>query len=127
MDSLEQVLGISINGEHRAYSLNLLSRHKVVNNTVGRCAHRNNLVTAMLYGHCICPRNWRHHLHLRRIRQVNDKRRLLYDHQTNTLWSQFLSCGVQGPLSGTSLEIVPSGQTTWEQRLALHRDTLVLN
>jgi hypothetical protein len=34
MDSLEWVLGVSINGEHRAYSLNLLSRHEVVNDTV---------------------------------------------------------------------------------------------
>jgi hypothetical protein len=35
MDSLERVLGVSINGEHRAYSLNLLSRHEVANDTVG--------------------------------------------------------------------------------------------
>jgi hypothetical protein len=35
MDSLERVLGVSINGEHRAYSLNLLSRHELANDTVG--------------------------------------------------------------------------------------------
>jgi hypothetical protein len=51
----------------------------------------------------------------------------LYDHQTDTLWSQFLSRRVQGPLSGTSLDIVPSVQTTWKQWLVLHPDTLVLN
>ena len=31
----ERVIGVSINGEHRAYPLNLLSRHEVVNDTVG--------------------------------------------------------------------------------------------
>ncbi|MCH7606605.1 MAG: DUF3179 domain-containing protein [Chloroflexi bacterium] len=31
----ERVLGVSINGDHRAYSLNLLSRHEIVNDTVG--------------------------------------------------------------------------------------------
>ena len=31
----ERVLGLSINGDHRAYSLNLLSRHEIVNDTVG--------------------------------------------------------------------------------------------
>ena len=32
---------------------------------------------------------------------------VMYDRQTDTLWSQFLSRGVRGPLSGTQLEIVP--------------------
>ena len=35
MKANERVIGLSINGEHRAYSLNLLSRHEVVNDTVG--------------------------------------------------------------------------------------------
>ena len=35
MDPLERVIGVSINGESRAYPLNLLSRHEIVNDTVG--------------------------------------------------------------------------------------------
>ena len=35
MDLLEQVLGVSINGENRAYSIPLLSRHEIVNDVVG--------------------------------------------------------------------------------------------
>ncbi len=35
MDPDEQVLGLSINGEHRAYSIRLLSRHEIVNDIVG--------------------------------------------------------------------------------------------
>jgi len=35
MDPSERVMGVSINGEHRAYPLNLLSRHEIVNDTVG--------------------------------------------------------------------------------------------
>ena len=31
----ERVLGLSINGDNRAYSLNMLSRHEIVNDTVG--------------------------------------------------------------------------------------------
>ena len=52
---------------------------------------------------------------------------VMYDHQSDTLWSQFLSRGVRGPLADTSLEIVPSLQTTWGQWLGLHPDTLVLD
>jgi hypothetical protein len=52
---------------------------------------------------------------------------VMYDHQTDILWSQFLSRGVKGPLADTKLEIVPSIQTTWQQWLRLHPDTLVLD
>ena len=31
----EQVIGLSVNGDHRAYSIPLLSRHEIVNDTVG--------------------------------------------------------------------------------------------
>ena len=52
---------------------------------------------------------------------------VMYDHQTDTLWSQFLSRGVKGPLAEKSLEIVPALQTTWHQWAQLHPDTLVLD
>ena len=52
---------------------------------------------------------------------------VMYDHQTDTLWSQFLSRGVKGPLAGARLQIVPSIQTTWDQWLGLHPETLVLD
>ena len=35
MDPDEQVLGLSINGESRAYSVRMLSRHEIVNDVVG--------------------------------------------------------------------------------------------
>ena len=35
MSPSEQVIGLSINGEHRAYSIPMLSRHEIVNDTVG--------------------------------------------------------------------------------------------
>ena len=47
---------------------------------------------------------------------------VMYDRQTDTLWSQFLNRGVKGPLTGTQLEILPSLQTTWEQWYQLHPD-----
>ena len=35
MDPDEQVMGVSINGDNRAYSLPMLSRHEIVNDVVG--------------------------------------------------------------------------------------------
>ena len=52
---------------------------------------------------------------------------VMYDHQTETLWSQFLSLGVDGPLVGTTLELLPAMQTEWATWRNLHPDTLVLD
>ena len=35
MEPDEHVLGLSINGDHRAYSLRMLSSHEIVNDVVG--------------------------------------------------------------------------------------------
>ena len=35
MDDDEKVLGVSINGESRTYSIPMLSRHEIVNDVVG--------------------------------------------------------------------------------------------
>ncbi len=52
---------------------------------------------------------------------------VMYDHQTRTLWSQFLGTGVKGELSGVELEVFPVTQTTWAAWRDLHPDTLVLD
>ena len=51
---------------------------------------------------------------------------VMYDRETETLWSQFLGRGVEGPLTGVELEIIPATQTTWSAWRELHPDTTVL-
>ena len=52
---------------------------------------------------------------------------VMYDHQTDTLWSQFLGEGVEGPLAGKTLDLTPLIHTTWEVWKAAHPETLVLD
>ena len=52
---------------------------------------------------------------------------VMYDRQTNSLWSQFLGEAVEGPLAGTTLELVPSQLTTWSAWKEEYPDTLVLD
>lgn len=52
---------------------------------------------------------------------------VMYDHQTRTLWSQFLRRGVKGQLAGKELDVIPVTQTTWAAWSELHPDTIVLN
>ena len=52
---------------------------------------------------------------------------LLYDHQTESLWSQLKEEAVTGPLTGTRFIQVPSVLTTWKQWREQHPDTYVLS
>jgi hypothetical protein len=52
---------------------------------------------------------------------------VMYDHQTDTLWSQFLATGVDGPLAGTRMELLPSQLTTWGAWVEQHPDTKLLD
>jgi hypothetical protein len=51
---------------------------------------------------------------------------VMYDRQTNTLWSQLLGEAVEGPLVGIKLEFLPAIMMTWSEWKAQHPDTLAL-
>ncbi len=52
---------------------------------------------------------------------------VMYDRQTDSLWSQFLGVGVAGHFEGTVLEPLGSSLTTWAEWRDEHPDTLVLD
>lgn len=52
---------------------------------------------------------------------------VMYDHQTDSLWSQFLTKAVEGPLAGEQLELIPAPLTTWEAWVQAHPGTLLLD
>ncbi len=51
---------------------------------------------------------------------------VMYDRQTDTLWSQLLGEAVEGELAGKTLEYLPAWQTTWSDWKTRHPDTLAL-
>ena len=52
---------------------------------------------------------------------------VMYDRQTDTLWSQLIGEAVEGPLKGTKLEYVSSWQTTWSDWKSQYPNTLALD
>jgi hypothetical protein len=40
---------------------------------------------------------------------------LMYDHETESLWSQVKGKAVTGPMTGTDLKVLPSTLTTWKK------------
>ena len=39
---------------------------------------------------------------------------LLYDHQTESLWSQLMETAISGPLAGRKLDMLPSSRVNWK-------------
>jgi hypothetical protein len=51
---------------------------------------------------------------------------VMYDRETDSLWSQILGAAIEGPLKGTQLEFIPAQHTTWADWKAQHPDSLAL-
>ena len=52
---------------------------------------------------------------------------VMYDKETDSLWSQFLGKAIAGPFKGTELEIIPSQLTNFGSWAKAHPDTKVLD
>ena len=52
---------------------------------------------------------------------------LIFDRETDSLWSQLLGRAATGSLTGTPLRVLPSVQTTWGRWKKQHPQTLVLS
>lgn len=52
---------------------------------------------------------------------------VLYDRQTQSLWSQVTRQAIAGPSTGRKLEMIPSLTTTWRHWKTLHPETRVLS
>ena len=52
---------------------------------------------------------------------------VMYDHQTETLWSQLKEMAIAGPLVETELETIPSERLDWETFLQNHSGAPVLS
>jgi hypothetical protein len=127
LDDSDLVLGISLNGVSKAYPLPIMSWHEIVNDffvdlpvVVTFCplcgsgmAFESKMdgrsltfgVSGLLYNSDV----------------------LLYDRQTESLWSQLKSSAVTGFYKAKQLKPVPMQHTTWQHWRKQHPDTLVLS
>jgi len=52
---------------------------------------------------------------------------LLYDHQTESLWSQLMARAVAGPMAGDRLTVLTSHRTRWSSWISRHPQTRILS
>jgi hypothetical protein len=123
----DQVLGVVIGEESRAYPIAFLSWHEIVNDTVRGLPI---VVTwcPLCYSGIVYARTYQGQLFtFGASGKLWANGLLMYDHQTDSLWSQLTGQAITGPAPGTTLQMLAATQTSWETWKRLHRGTLVLD
>lgn len=124
----DRVLGLTMNGEARAYPVRILNWHEIVNDRVG---DEPMLITwCPLCGSGVAydPRITGHvdGLTFGVSGLLYNSDVLLYDRRTESLWSQLEHRAVSGTLRGTRLAAVLLRDTTWADWRAQHPGTKAL-
>ena len=109
----EPVIGLSIDGDARAYPLRILTWHEIVNDTVG------GTPVAVTY----CPlcnaaivfeaTHEGARLAFGTTGKLRHSDLVMYDRQTGTWWQQFTGRGIVGEHTGDKLTFVPARLESW--------------
>lgn len=122
----ERVLGLAHAGVAKAYPIKILDRHEIVNDRF------DGEAVAVTY--CpLCGSGIAFEADIEGDKTFGvsgllyNSDVLLYDRQTESLWSQIAMKAVAGPLVGRELTPLPLEHTTWEAWRLAQPDTLVLS
>lgn len=127
LQDADRVLGLTLGAEAKAYPIKILNWHEIVNDTVSD--------TAVVVTYCpLCgtgialEATLQEHRHTFGMSGLLYQRDLLmYDDQTESLWSQIGMHAVAGPLTGQPLTPIFLDHTTWAEWRAAHPATFVLS
>jgi Protein of unknown function (DUF3179) len=122
------IVGLNINGDTRAYPLQILVWHEIVNDIVG------NTPVAVTY----CPLCFTNQVFNRAMNdgqilefgtsgKLYDSNLVMYDRTTKSLWSQAMSQAIVGKLAGVKLERIPFDVSYWKEWKQQYPDSKVLS
>lgn len=123
----DRVLGVAIGGQVRAYPIRILNWHEVVNDQLGGVP-----IVVTYCPLCGTGMVFRGEREGRRALfgvsgLLYNSDVLLYDRDTESLWSQLKMEAVTGPRLGEQLEWLPVEVTTWQTWRAAHPQTEALS
>lgn len=123
----DRILGVQLNGIAKAYPVKVLNYHEIVNDRFGN--------DPVVVTYCpLCGSG------IAFDARVNGETKtfgvsgllynsdmLLYDRETESLWSQLKYQAISGPLAGEELEMINTSNTTWKAWKDKYPNTLVLS
>ncbi len=128
LEDSDLVVGLNINGDIRAYPLQILVWHEIVNDKVG------NTPVAITY----CPLCFTNQVFNRTMNdgqilefgtsgKLYNSNLVMYDRTTKSLWSQAMAQGIGGTFAGIKLERIPFDVAYWKEWKQLYPDSKVLS
>jgi len=123
------VFGVYLNGEAKAYPKRILAWHELFNDRFGgmdvTCAYCTLCGSAILYDQKVGGRQFS----FGTSGFLYRSNKLMYDRQTNTLWSALEGVPVMGSLAGSGLQLkrLPIVTTRWKEWRQRHPETTVLS
>lgn len=123
----DEVLAVSRNGVAKAYPIRILNWHEVVNDRFGSEDIVVTFCPLCGSGVAFQSRSEGRALKFGVSGLLYNSDVLLYDRETQSLWSQIRAQAFTGPSKGAQLTAVPVMHTTWADWRARHPRTLVLS
>ena len=121
------VIGVEIGGDVRAYPLAILNWHEIVNDVVGGTPVAITFCplcgTGIVFGRIVSGEALTFGVSGRLYK--NDL--VMYDHQTESYWTQLLGEGIRGFYHGTRLTVLTGATLAWSQWRDLHPDAQLLD
>jgi hypothetical protein len=127
LEDTEAVLAIEVDGDARAYPIQIMMWHELVNDTIGGVPITMSFCplcnSALAYDRRAEDRI----LDFGTSGSLYNSALVMYDRQTESLWSHFTAKAIVGTLTGTTLDIVPVATVSWSDFRDAHPDGLVLS
>jgi hypothetical protein len=112
---LEPVVSVEINGVSKAYPLQILAQHQVVNDVIGDVPVAVTFCPLRKSAAVFDRRANGHTLVLANTGATYDNNILLYDTESGSWWQQINGKAVVGSLSGQSLKLIPARLESFAQ------------
>ena len=127
LEDSDRLIGIVVDGVAKAYPIQILDWHEIVNDRVGNQHYAVTYCplcgTGMVFASNIADTA----LVFGVSGLLYNSAVLLYDRHSESLWSQLLAKGVTGPFKGVQLPQLPSVHTTFGAWKKKHPGSLVLS
>ncbi len=122
-----RVIGIHMNGIAKAYPISILDFHEVVNDRFAEDAIVVTYCPLCFSGMAFLANAQDSSLTFGVSGLLYNSDVLMYDRETESLWSQLLSRAISGPLQGSRIPAIPAAHTTWRDWREKYPATLVLS
>lgn len=124
----EPVISLRVGEEVRAYPLQILTWHEIVNDTVGEMPVAVTFCplcyAAIVF---VRPEIEGEQLTFGTTGNLRHSDLIMWDRETESWWQQFSGKAIVGSLTGTSLESVPAPLVSWKEFRERHPDASVLS